>query len=353
MNHFEDIELDDKHRNVLQLLLSDNYHVNEIKKQVDNSPSVVMSAIQGLRDMGLIDFKGQKNRHLYYLTEKGKQVASIIKIKIEFGHFGERWAETYYKKGYKVRILSDLTGISTHDNWIFAWHPVTKDMDLVRNMGFRSVKQGANSSRYLAQYVNKSIDPQKPLRDSELFSYISSELSEKWNESNLSKVLKEFWNLETHNSFVCLLTPPDELDFAFPSDIGRQALMTFIGVGHQLNFPYIPRLSVFAGGFNLSDNLKANFTYEANIMAARRLCKATSKKAVFPNEVSNNEIRSILNESFFNFNPILRIACVNLRKEDNICRKMGTECMALVDSDLDFSKCHILKNDPLFSEEKI
>lgn len=348
MNHFDDFEIAEKHKRILRLLLSDNFHVNEIKRRVDFSAGVVIKAIQELQEEGFIEYKALKNKKIYYLTDKGKQVTSLFKIKEEYGHIGEKWAEDKHNEGYNVRFLSDLTGDSRHQNWIFAWHPFTKDIDLVRNMGFRSLKD--NGSFYRAQYVDRSVDKDKPIRDAELFSYISESLGDKWDEESLSQVLKDFWSLENHNSFVCLLAPPDESDFAFPSDIGRQALMTFIGLGHQLEFPFIPKLSVFSGGFNMSDNLKANFIYESDLMAARKFCKIFLQNMVFPDSVSEEDVMKLFRNSFTSpFAPVLRATCVNICEDGVTCRKMGVKCMALLDNMIDFSKCHILQNDPLFS----
>ena len=127
--------------------------------------------------------------------------------------------------------------------------------------------------------------------------------------------------------------------------------MTFVGLGHQLEFPFITKLSVFAGGFNLSENLKVNFTYEANLVAAREFCKLFLRKKVFPEKVLETDLESMFRDSFSSpFAPVLSAACVNINEDGVTCRKMGVKCMALLDNVVDFSKCHILKNDRLFSE---
>lgn len=360
MNHLEEVELFHKHKLVLQLLLGGDFHVNSIKEIIseqsgsgDNqiSKTSVGRAIKDLSNMNFVEFKKEKNKHVYFLTENGRQVASLVKIKEEFGYSGEKWAETYHKKGYNVRILSDLTGNPRHKKWVFAWHPITKDMDLVRNMGLRSVKNEENKSGYRAQYVDRSIDKEKPVRDVELFSYISNKLGSKWDEDSLSEVLKEFWDIENHNSFVCLFLPTNGIDFALPSEIGKQGLITFLGVGHQKEFPYIPRLSVCAGGFNMSENLKVNFTYEANLMELKEFCKLIIKNAVFPGSVSKEDVKCMFSKSFSRpFAPEIGIACVNSKEDKETCRKMGVKCMALTDNGPEFNKCHILQNDPLFSD---
>jgi hypothetical protein len=278
----------------------------------------------------------QGRRGPYQLTEKGLDHLTCQRIREEAGFIGLDWADDKTRRGFKVRLLSDLTNLPQHKRWLFAWNPQTGECDLAAIFGVRSLISKKGAPRYYAQLVDREKSPDKPLKKAELFDFLRENVVDWGNEADIKKALRQFWNLENFNAYLCAFVP-EEINFGFPAEIGHFSCLMFVGFGYQKHFPFIPQMPIVAGGFNLSENLAVQLNYYVNLMMMHIWAWLTAKKLTNPTSVSDETLELAKASTF---DAKIGIVCKN--RENGKCKRTNTECVAKTDGKLDFSRCPIL-----------
>jgi len=322
---------------ILEALLRARMGVNELARNLHRNKRTVIRHLKRMESYGYVVSRRVGKRKIYELTELGRDACAYFRIKRDVGYIGLEWAKSKAERGFKVRFLSDLTGLSQHKRWLFAWNPKTGECDLAAIFGVRSLmnKKG-EGPRYLAQYVDRKKSPDKPLKSAELFEYLKQNVKDWSDEGLIQKALKAFWNTENFNAYFCVFMP-EEVGFGFPTEIGHFGSLLFIGFGYQQDFPFIPQMDIVVGGFNLSENLKVQIKYQINLMMMYIYSWLVAKKVIDPASIPDETIE-LAGASMVKFHT--RIACKN--GQDGKCSKMGIRCLAQTEKGLDFSKCPIL-----------
>ena len=92
--------------------------------------------LDDLREKGAISEKPnpthrqKKNFYVspYFLSEATKVTAGKTA-----GYVAEKWiSKLHDTEGYEIRFLNSLTGIQSHKNFVFAWHPQKKDIRILQ-----------------------------------------------------------------------------------------------------------------------------------------------------------------------------------------------------------------------------
>lgn len=73
---------DESRLKILCILSQGTHCVCEIQKHLSLSQSLISHHLKDLKDAGLVDFKKEKNKVYYFLTEKGRKITNLLfKIK--------------------------------------------------------------------------------------------------------------------------------------------------------------------------------------------------------------------------------------------------------------------------------
>lgn len=341
------LDLSSRAEEILRALLDGPLCKNDVLRRVtkEGARNTLWKELSTLEADGYIEANKQGKKILVSLTEKGRNECARSRIAKEAGFSGIEWANQYWEKGYNVRFLSDLTGLEGHDKWLFAWNPQTRDADLAAIYGVRSVKSNQGGPRYQAQFVDREKSPNKPVRDAELFSYINEKCID-WSEDSISEVLKSFWDQNNFNAYICVLFPQETIRFGFPQELGSFGSIAFVGFDYQKQFPFIPKMSLGMGGFNLSENLKISTSYDVDLMALYTFSWLFAKDSIEPLSIDPEQLNLWYRKTWLNaFHANVGLGCKNSSEPDRICQKMGIKCVAITDNGLDFKKCPILKED--------
>jgi len=324
---------------ILEALFNGEKWFNELARVLKMNKATLSRRLEFMERNGFVSRRKMGRKTIYTLTPLGIDACSYFKIKRETGFVGLEWAESKLASGYKVRLLSDLTGLVQHKRWLFAWNPETGDCDLAAIFGVRSLKSKGDAPRYLAQLVDREKSPDKPLKSAELFEYLESNV-EDWNdEQAIAKTLKSFWSLENFNVYLCAFVP-EEVNMGFPNEIGHFSGLMFVGFGYQEGFPFIPQMSIMVGGFNLSKNLKVLLEYKVDLNTFYNYCRLLAKNVIIPGSIHEEDLMKCYT-SAFKVDTLL--ACKNAQKRK--CKKMDITCVAISDDRLIFSKCPILAEE--------
>jgi hypothetical protein len=321
--------------------------LNEISRRTNKNKRKVISQLAYLERTELVKSFKDKNKKLYELTSKGRDACAYYRIRQEAGYSGIEWAKNLFTKGYKVRFLQDLTGLPGHRRWLFAWNPHTRDVDMALIFGTKSISREGDSPAYIAQYVDRERNPKEPIRHDVLFDFIKNNVNDFENEQQLTKALKSFWDPNMHNSFMCLLLP-EEVTFGFPHEIGHFSSMILSGFGYQETVPFIPKMDFAAGTFDLGKNFRAGVHYSINLIAQYILLWLNIRKEWDPpsDPAEKRELERIIEENqqkLYGTLIDIKYSCKNYTGEK--CRKMGIDCLALEDRQVNFTKCPILMDE--------
>lgn len=326
---------------ILEALLSASMSVNELARRLHRNKRTVIRHLRTMERYGYVISRRVGKKKEYELTELGRDACAYFRIKRDAGYIGLEWAKSKAERGFKVRFLSDLTGLSQHERWLFAWNPKTGECDLAAIFGVRSLKS-KEGPRYLAQLVDLEKSPDKPLKSAELFEYLEANIKD-WNdEKAIAENLKSFWSLENFNAYMCVFVPEEGISFGFPTEIGHFSSLMFVGFGHQKCFPFIPKMQLMVGSFNISENLRVYLKYHVNLQLMLNYCRVIAKHVVTHDLVPPEELAKI-QEPAFEVQP--GVACINITGKDRKCKKMGVKCIAISDQGIKFSKCPILTED--------
>ena len=354
MGRKTDIEyLDDDHVKILDFIASkEAAHFNLIKRELKKPAKTLAKKITELRDLRLVTFSvGKQKKHIYRLTKKGANFLVKHRIRIRWGLSGLKWTEELLDKGYFVRFLSDFTGLSQHGNIIIAWHPLTKDVRLAEIFGVAEYAQEGNPD-YIGQYVNRQIDPDKPIKESTLKQFIIENVEDLSDEKQVKKAIERFYR--EHNVFFAVLLP-QEINFGFPAEkqrelqeIGRFGSLMFVGFKGYGQIPMVPKITICAGGFDLSENLRIKLSYYLNLLALYTVGWLVAKKTADPEGFDKQKLDEFLNKAWqSSLSHKVVLLCKNSVKSERgvKCRKTGKPCVALKGTKLDFKKCPIILED--------
>lgn len=349
------MELDSRHIDVLDALAAnrEGAHFNKLKNIIHLPAKTLMKKKKELEEFGLIYLhsRGRQGKKNYRITEKGFRYLTEYNIRIRYGLVGLKWAEEALKKGYKARFLSDFTGLEGHDKLLLAWHPIMKDVKIAEIFGVGEFGFEPSGPGYVGQYVNRKIKPDGPIRHATLRDFIKNHVKNFNDEAEIGTAVKKFF--DEHNAFMAVLLP-QEITFGFPKrrgrvlEVGRFSSLMFIGFKGEGDVPFIPKMDIIAGGFNLSENLKVILKYAVNLMALYTFAWLTAKQQVDPSSVNKERLNEWLKNTWLcGLNPHIEIACKNGDKNGN-CKKLG-KCIALEEREkirhLNFKKCPILIKD--------
>jgi predicted transcriptional regulator len=324
---------------ILEALFNGEKWFNELARVLKMNKVTLSRKLRLMERNGFVSRRKMGRKIVYHLTPLGIDACSYFKIKRETGFVGLEWAEGKLASGYKVRLLSDLTGLAQHKRWLFAWNPETGNCDLAAIFGVRSLKSKEGGPRYLAQLVDREKSPDKPLKSAEIFEYFESKV-EDWNdEQAIAKTLKSFWSLENFNAYLCAFVP-EEVTMGFPNEIGHFSGLMLVGFGYQECFPFIPQMSIMAGGFNFSKNLKVLLEYNVDLNTLYNYCWLLAKSATIPGSIHEEDLMKCYT-SAFKVHTLL--ACKN--EQNGKCKKMDITCVAISDQGIVFSKCPILAEE--------
>jgi len=355
MSEFEYVSCDE---NILQVLLEGPLWLNEIQRKTRRNKRYVMNQLEYLQKQGLIRSWKERKRKFYEVTPKGTSACVYYRIRREAGYSGIEWAKKMFERGYNIRFLSDFTGMGSHKRWLFAWNPLNGDCDLALIFGVKSVKSKTDSPGYVAQYVDREKDPEKPLRSDALFDFVKSNVKNFDDEEQIAKALKTFWDPSVHNSFLCILLPPEDITFGFPHEIGHFNSMAFMGFGYQESFPFIPKMNFISGVLNLGKNFRVKIDYNMNLILQHCLLWLELKREFDPPaefgqkkalKEKINEMRKLLLEGSEGEDekrdPIVKIGIGCRNVDGSNCKKMEMSCVAIENGKIDFKKCPILMNE--------
>lgn len=327
------------------------------KNQLRLHPKTLRSLLEDAISQGLVESdyplgktpKGKRN--LFRLTNKGIKFLTRHKIRSMWGLVGLRWAEEAWKKGYKIHFLGEFTNLEGHDGLLLAWHPGTGDVRIAEIFGVGEFQSSPEGPEYRGQYVDRKVKPDAPIRSATLRQFIKDNVEDLRNDQEVGKAVKRFY--EEHNSFTAVLVP-EKIHFGFPKkdrvqEIGRFGSLMFVGFKGEGDMPFIERMNIMAGGFNLSENLNLLLSYDVNLIALYSYAWLMVKRQVDPSSVDPKQLEAWLKKTWFaGFNPNITIACKNADGE-GYCRKLKRKCVALEIREgkpcLNFRRCHILLND--------
>lgn len=351
------MELDDRHIQVLDTLAAnpEGSHFNELKRITGLPAKTLTKKKEELVKWNMIHLhgRGKRGKKIYQIIEKGLQYLTKHNIRIRYGLVGLKWAEEAWKNGYKIRFLSDFTNLGGHDKLLLAWHPKTGDVRIAEIFGVGEFNPSLEGPEYRGQYVDRKVKSDAPVRSASLRQFINDNVDDLRNDREIAKVVKRFY--EEHNSFTAVLMPK-EISFGFPKktkdrvqEIGRFCSLMFVGFKGEGDMPFIERMNIMAGGFNLSENLKLMLNYDVNLIALYSYAWFMVKRQIDPNSVNPKQLETWLRKTWFTgFNPQITIACKNADK-NGYCRKLNKKCIALENREgkpyLNFRKCQILLND--------
>lgn len=318
------------------LLVKGEAHVNEVVRLVKRNKRTVIKRLERMEEHGLVASEHVGKKKIYRLTEKGRDICSVLRIKAEAGAIGLEWAEEKMARGWRVRVLEELTGLSNHRKWLFAWNPETGECDLAAVFGVRSLMGKPNAPRYVAQLVDRKKSPDRPLKHAELFEFLKENVKDWGSEENIKRALKSFWDPRNFNTYICAFAP-EEIRFGFPQEIGHFSTLMFVGFGFQEHFPFIPRMTIVAGTFNLSENLAVQLEYDMNLMMLYIFSWLVAKEAIAPGSVPEETLDKA---KVSTFDLRIGVACKNIA--DGKCKKMGIRCVAKTNGSINFSWCPIL-----------
>lgn len=338
MHQFNPLVCDEK---ILEVLLSASMGVNELARNLHRNKRTVMRHLKRMESYGYVVSRRAGKKKIYELTELGRDACAHFRIKRDAGYIGLEWAENKTKLGFKVRLLSDLTGLPQHKRWLFAWNPKTGECDMAAIFGVRSLKSKRGGPRYLAQMVDLEKSPDRPIKSAELFEYLEANIKDWKDEAAIAKTLKSFWSLENFNAYLCVFVP-EEIGFGFPIEIGHFSSLMFVGFGHQQCFPFIPKMQLVVGSFKISENIRVNLEYLVNLQLMLNYCRVVAKKTVAHDFVSPEEWAKIQVPAF---EVKTKFICINSTGKDRKCKKMGLKCVAISDQVFELSKCPILTED--------
>jgi DNA-binding HxlR family transcriptional regulator len=297
--------------------------------------------LKALEGDGLIE-RAKDPRHsqrqFFRLTEKGLELASLLKIKREAGWLGLEWAGAMLEKGYRVRFMDELTGLRNHQGKLFAWHPDTGDVQIAQVFGVRVYPP----DHIWGQYVDRERDPEKPIRHSHLLDFLRANVRDWRDEGELGEALRRFYDPQVHNSFIALLAPDPDISMGFP-EIGNFGAMTFVGLGWQKHFPFIPKMTLAVGGFHLTENLLVSLEYTVDLLALYSLSWLVAKKCIDPGSIDGVQLDAWISHLLANGVQLQppRVICKN--GDGQVCKKLGRcpgpqNCPILLD-DLSEVKC--------------
>ena len=344
----QDFETMNCDESLLQALFSGAQWVNALAKKTGKNKRSIINHLRYLQKNGLVASQKVGKKMIFELTEKGKDACVYYQIKKEAGYVGLEWAKEKFEKGYRVRFLSDLTGLLQHKRWLFAWHPFKGEFDLAQIFGVKTVKNNAGSPAYVAQYLDREVDPSKPIRQSELFEFVKNNVKDFGNEQEIAGALKQFWDPNMHNSFLCVLLPPEDVNFGFPHEIGNFGSMVFVGFGYQKHFPFIPKMNFAAGVLGLSKNFAVEINYETNLILQHTLIWLLLKRMLDPpsKEAEKNSLEKTIQELESKlFAEILRVKIGCKHCSQGFCKKMEIPCVAEENGKIDLKKCPVLMDE--------
>lgn len=352
------MQLDDRHIRVLDALAAadpDGTHFNELKRITGFPAKTLTKKKDELLEWELIYLhkRGKRGKKIYRIAEKGLKHLTERNIRIRYGLVGLRWAEEAWKKGYRIRFLSDFTTLEGHDKLLLAWHPRTGDVRIAEIFGVGEFKPSSEGPEYRGQYVDRKMKPDAPVRSATLRQFIKDNVEDIRNDEDVGRAVRRFY--EEHNSFTAVLMPK-EISFGFPKkakgkvqEIGRFGGLMFVGFKGEGDMPFIERMNIMGGGFNLSENLKLMLNYDVNLFALYIYAWLKVKEQIAPNSVDPLQLEAWERKTWLaGFNPNINIACKNGDRK-GYCRKLDRNCMALELREgktfLNFKKCDILVND--------
>lgn len=317
-------------------------------------PKVLSKNLKNLVKEGLVesDFqpgdrskRGRKNQ--YRVTKKGIKHLTRSKIRNLYGLVGIKWAEENWSKGYEIRFLNDLSHHEAHKRYLLAWNPETKDIRLAQIFGTREFSKTSGGPRYLAQYVDRKKNPKAPIRQNDFFDFIKTKVKNLENDKEIGEAVREYYDKDVHNCFFGLLSPTESIAFGFPQELGHFNTLTFLGFDYLKDFPIIPEITLWVGGFELSENLLVKLEYRANLEALHTFSWLSAKKAIDPVSIDPGHLEEWLKRTWISgFSPRVGIVCKNL-EENERCKKQGIRCLVLENEkgERNFSKCPILVKD--------
>ena len=309
-----------------------------------------------LENWNLICFhkRGKRGKKVYRVKEKGLRHLTEQNIRIRYGLIGLKWAEEAWEKGYRVRFLSDFTQMENHDGFLIAWNPNKGDVRLAEIFGVKEFCAVPGGPTYVGQFVDRKINPNGPIRSNSLQNYVVENVENLENNEEVGKAVKSFF--EEHNSFIAVLLPKGKLRFGFPQrkredlqEIGRFGSLMFVGFKGEGDMPFINRMNIVAGGFNLSENLKLLLNYDVNLIALYSYAWLMVKQQIDSDSVDREQLETWQKKTWLaGFNPKITIACKNADR-GGYCKKLKRKCVAVEiregESHLNFRACQILQND--------
>jgi len=252
---------------ILRVLLNsrNGIHAKEIYGHVETLMAwgTCLHHLNELKDEGTLERELKGRKTVYRLTKEGRDFCARLQIKEEVGLLDFDWANRLFREGYRVRFLSDLTGNEGQKRWLFAWNPKTRDIKYALFFGMKEVPKDG----YTAQYVDRSKKADAPITKTTLQDFVNNNVSDFENEEEIAAALRKFYDVETHNCFICIITPTEEVRFGFPSELGHFDSYIIVGVGRQEIFPFIPKITMSVGGLSLSKNLRILTYHELNFLA--------------------------------------------------------------------------------------
>jgi hypothetical protein len=166
------------------------------------------------------------------LTRRGAKHLTEHKIRSFWGFAGFKWAEDLWKKGYEIQFLANLTGIEAHKNFLFAWHPKSKDIRILQSLNPREYKKesfiGFRVTRDPTTALGQRLEESNPIEN-----FVLKEAGDELSEENVGKALRKFFDYPTqHNLFVAHLVTSETVHFGMPM-LANFELISLVGVGFQ------------------------------------------------------------------------------------------------------------------------
>jgi hypothetical protein len=308
--------------------------------------------IKDLHKENLIRHVGAWKRGMkknYQITKKGIRLLINHRIRIVYGLIGLNWAENLWKRGYKVHFLSDFTDMEGHDQLLLVWNPQTEDIKIAEIFGVGEFGSESEGPGYVGQYVDRKTKPDGPIRYATLKDFIKNHVKNFDNEAEVGVAVKKFF--KEHNAFMTVLLP-QEITFGFPKrkkqilEVGRFSSLMFIGFKGEGDIPFIRRMNIMAGGFNLTENIKISLKYQVDLTALYVFAWLAVRRHISPEDVPQDQLNAWLKRTWLSaLNPDIGIACKN-SDEKFWCKKFQKKCTA-VDSErgIDLKKCPIIVED--------
>jgi len=176
--------------------------------------------------------KGLGVKNWISLTKKGTDYLFRHKVRSLYGYLGLEWADDLWKKGYEIQFLGYLTGIERQRNFLFAWHPKSKDIKILQFFSPREYKHGNLIGFHVTEDpmvpMGQRIEQKNPIEE-----FIVREAGEEFTEENIGRALKKFFDYpKQHNLFVGQLAPSETVHFGMPMLLNFE-LISLIGVGYH------------------------------------------------------------------------------------------------------------------------